>query len=49
VIWSADAADVFFAAGDLRIRDIVQRDEQGRVTGFVERRESWNILWEKIG
>jgi ketosteroid isomerase-like protein len=49
VVWNAEASDVFFANGDPRIRDIFQRDAQGRVTGFVERRESWDIVWEKIG
>jgi ketosteroid isomerase-like protein len=49
VVWNAEASDVFFASGDPRIRDIFQRDAQGRVTGFVERRESWDIVWEKIG
>jgi hypothetical protein len=49
VTWNAEAADVFFAKGDPRIRDIFQRDAAGRVTGFVERRESWDIVWEKVG
>jgi hypothetical protein len=49
VTWNAEASDVFFAKGDNRIRDIFQRDSAGRVTGFVERRESWDIVWEKIG
>jgi len=49
VAWNAESSDVFFANGDNRIRDIFQRDAQGRVTGFVERRESWDIVWEKIG
>ena len=49
VVWNAEASDVFFANGDPRIRDIFQRDAAGHVTGFVERRESWDIVWEKIG
>jgi hypothetical protein len=49
VVWNAEASDVFFASGDPRIRDIFQRDAAGHVTGFVERRESWDIVWEKIG
>ncbi len=48
VDWNAEASDVFFAKGDPRIRDIFQRDAQSRVTGFVERRESWDIVWEKV-
>ena len=45
--WNAEAADVFFVSGDPRIRKIFQRDASGRITGFVERRESWDIVWEK--
>jgi ketosteroid isomerase-like protein len=47
--WNAEASDVFFAGGDPRIRDIFRRDTAGHVTGFAERRESWDIVWEKIG
>jgi hypothetical protein len=47
--WSAEARDVFFVPGDPRIRKIFQRDASGRVVGFVERRESWDIVWLKIG
>ena len=48
-LWNAEASDVFFAKGDNRIRNIFTRDAGGRVTGFVQRRESWDIVWEKIG
>jgi ketosteroid isomerase-like protein len=47
--WNAETRDVFFIKGDLRIRKIFQYDATGRVTGFVERRESWDILWNKVG
>jgi len=47
--WSAEASDVFFVAGDPRIRKIFQRDATGRVSGFVERRESWDIVWVRVG
>jgi hypothetical protein len=47
--WSAEVRDVFFVAGDPRIRKIFQRDASGRVVGFVERRESWDIVWRKTG
>jgi len=46
--WNAEAQDVFFLAGDPRIRKIFQRDASGKVTGFIERRESWDIWWKKI-
>lgn len=47
--WSAEASDVFFIAGDPRIRKIFQRDASGKIIGFVERRESWDIVWVKTG
>jgi uncharacterized membrane protein len=47
VIWHAEACDVFFSQGDPRIRNIFQRDSAGKVTGLVERREMWDIVWEK--
>jgi hypothetical protein len=45
--WNAEARDVFFLAGDPRIRKIFWRDASGKVSGFIERRESWDIVWEK--
>lgn len=45
--WRAETRDVFFIPGDNRIRKIFQYDASGKVTGFVERRESWDIVWEK--
>jgi ketosteroid isomerase-like protein len=46
--WSAETRDGFFIKGDPRIRKIFQYDASGKVTGFVERRESWDIMWVKI-
>ena len=46
--WNAETRDVFFIAGDPRIRKIFQYDANGRVTAFVDRRESWDIVWIKI-
>jgi ketosteroid isomerase-like protein len=45
--WKAETPDVFFIPGDPRIRKIFQRDASGKVTGFLERRESWDIVWVK--
>jgi ketosteroid isomerase-like protein len=45
--WKAETRDVFFIPGDNRIRKIFQYDASGKVTGFIERRESWDIVWEK--
>jgi ketosteroid isomerase-like protein len=49
VEWAAETRDVFFIKGDPRIRKIFQYDAAGRVTGFIERRESWDIVWNKVG
>jgi hypothetical protein len=46
-VWKMEAPDVFFIPGDQRIRKIFQRDAHGHITGFVERRESWDIVWLK--
>ena len=46
--WKAETRDAFFVPGDPRIRKIFQYDASGNVTGFIERRESWDIAWEKI-
>jgi ketosteroid isomerase-like protein len=48
VTWNAETSDVFFLSGDPRIRKIFQRDASGKITGFVERRESWDVVWLKI-
>jgi ketosteroid isomerase-like protein len=45
--WSAEASDVFFLSGDPRIRKIFQRDASGKITAFIERRESWDVIWLK--
>ena len=39
--------DCLFVPGDPRIRKIFQRDAGGRITGFVERRESWDVTWRR--
>lgn len=45
--WNAETHDVFFIKGDPRIRKIFQYDSSGKVTGFIERRESWDLYWDK--
>ena len=47
--WNAETRDVFFIKGDPRIRKIFQYNAKGEVTGFIERRESWDIVWDKVG
>lgn len=44
---AVEVRDVLFIPGQPRIRKIFQRDAKGRITGFVDRRESWDLLWTK--
>jgi ketosteroid isomerase-like protein len=46
-VWNAESCDTFFVKGEPRIRNIFQRDQAGQISGFVERRESWDIVWVK--
>lgn len=43
----AEAADVLFVPGSPRYRKLFQRDANGRVTGFLERREAWDLVWTR--
>lgn len=43
-----EAPDVLFSPGQPRYRRIIQRDPQGRVTGFAERREAWDLNWKRV-
>jgi hypothetical protein len=42
-----EVRDVLFIPGQPRIRKIFQRDGRGKITGFVDRRESWGLVWKK--
>ena len=42
-----EVRDVLFVPGQPRIRKIFQRDPHGKITGFVDRRESWDLVWKK--
>lgn len=42
-----EAPDVLFVPGQPRYRKIFQRGPGGKITGFVERREAWDILWTR--
>ncbi|KRA77035.1 hypothetical protein ASD78_05345 [Lysobacter sp. Root667] len=46
--YRAEIADVFFAPGQPRTRRIFQRDAQGRIVGFVDRREGLDIRWTRV-
>ena len=43
-----ESPDVFFVPGEPRLRYLFQRDAAGRVTGFLQRRESWDLPWERV-
>lgn len=44
----AEAPDVLFVPGKVRYRKIFQRGPDGRVTGFLERREAWDLAWKRL-
>lgn len=46
---TVEMRDVLFVPGQPRIRKIFQRDERGKITGFVDRRESWDLVWKFEG
>jgi len=43
----SELTDLLFAPGDLRIRYLIQRGPDGRVTGLIQRRESWDLVWTR--
>jgi sugar lactone lactonase YvrE/ketosteroid isomerase-like protein len=44
----AEAPDVLFVPGKPRYRKVFQRGPNGRITGFAERREAWDIVWRRL-
>jgi hypothetical protein len=44
----AEAPDVLFTPGKTRYRKIFLRDADGRITGFAERREAWDLVWKRL-
>jgi hypothetical protein len=47
-VLKVELRDCLFVPGQSRLRKIFQRDAKGAVTGFVERRESWDIAWHRL-
>ena len=45
--YRAELRDVFFEKGHPRTRRIFIRDAQGKITGFVDRREARDIVWTR--
>ena len=43
-----EVLDAFFVAGQPRTRRFFLRDDQGRLTGFVDRREGEDVRWMKL-
>ena len=46
-VLKAEAPDVLFVPGQTRYRKVFQRGADGRITGFTERREAWDIDWKR--
>lgn len=47
-VLKAEAPDVLFVPGQTRYRKVFLRGSDGRVTGFAERREAWDIVWKRL-
>ena len=43
----AEAPDVLFVPGRPRYRYVFLRDAAGKVTGFAQRREAWDLVWKR--
>lgn len=43
----AEAPDVLFVPGQPRYRYVFLRDPSGKVTGFAQRREAWDLVWKR--
>jgi ketosteroid isomerase-like protein len=49
VAMKAEVRDVLFTPGQPRLRRIFQRDAQGKIVGFVSRREGHDLVFKKTG
>jgi len=45
---NVEVRDVFFVKGQPRSRKIFQRDQNGQVSGFSDRREGVDLVWKRI-
>ena len=43
-----EVVDMLFAPGKPRYRKVFLRDSGGRITGFAERREAWDLVWKRL-
>jgi hypothetical protein len=44
----AELPDLLFVPGQPRLRKVFQRGPDGHITGFVERRETWDVAWKRM-
>lgn len=44
----AESPDVLFVPGKPRYRKIFLRGPDGRITGFADRREAWDLDWKRL-
>ena len=44
----AEAPDVLFVPGRPRYRYVFLRGADGKVTGFAQRREAWDLVWKRV-
>jgi ketosteroid isomerase-like protein len=42
-----EAPDVLFVPGRPRYRFVFLRDPDGKITGFAQRREAWDLIWKR--
>ena len=42
-----EAPDVLFVPGKPRYRYVILRDAGGKITGFAQRREAWDLVWKR--
>jgi hypothetical protein len=42
-----EGPDVLFVPGKPRYRKVFQRDDAGKITGFADRREEWDLVWKR--
>ncbi len=45
----AEAPDVLFVPGSTRYRYVFRRGADGKITGFAQRREAWDLIWTRTG
>ena len=43
----AEAPDVLFVPGKPRYRYVFLRNAEGKITGFAQRREAWDLVWTR--